>query len=79
LPIDLCVGTPVYITDPVHAGQFLLQSLTPPDGGFPDAVSGGTVQYGCVYDRHITLPEAGTIGLEELIYLQGDWGAARAF
>jgi hypothetical protein len=85
LPIDLCVGTPHYVPgtvpDPDHPGQFLpvLDSLTPPDGGFPDLVPGGTTQYGCVYDRRITLPAAGTIGLKELIFLEGDWGASRAF
>jgi len=79
LPIDLCQGDPTYglDPDPLHTGEFLivLKSLAVPAG--IDLVSGGTVQYGCVYERNISYPDDNTIGVTELIYLEGDWGASR--
>jgi hypothetical protein len=69
----------VYVLDPLHPGEFVLESLTPPSGGFPDLVPGGTTQYGCVYNRDISLEAdpLNPLGLTEFIYLQGDWGASR--
>jgi hypothetical protein len=77
--LDLCVGTPSYT-----AGE--LTGLSPiglPGDQFPDLSTAlEEVQYGCVYDRHITFPapppdSVPVLGLKELIYLQGDWGASR--
>ena len=84
LPIDLCQGKPEYglvpDPDPLHPGQFVLVlkklTFTPPEAE-PDLVPGGTIQYGCVYDRDVVYPDADTIGVTELIYLEGDWGASR--
>ena len=40
----------------------------------------GGFQYGCVYERHITFPPpGGALGLEEFVYLRGDWGALRPY
>ena len=78
VPIDLCLGTPVYVPDPQNPGEFILNSLTPPSGGFPDlGPAGGTTQYGCAYDREVSLPAENIIRLTEFYFLVGDWGASR--
>jgi hypothetical protein len=82
VPIDLCVGTPIYEIDPLfpsvnHVEQFVLTGLTGITTDQDQAALPG-IQYGCAYDRRVTYPEAGKYGLKEFIYLQGDWTAKRS-
>ena len=75
--LDLCVGTPVYELQNPPNGPLVLVRLDGITAAQDLSPSLDGNQYGCVYERRITLPEGGTVGLEELIYLQGDWKALR--
>ena len=80
IPLDLCVGTPTgYVEDPpAHPGEFLILGTGWDDRGTRSVEPGRRViQYGCVYERRITIPADNTIALKQWIYLRGDWGASR--